>query len=296
MTRDEIIHQRRVRVLEHAAETGNVSFTCRTFGIFRKAFYEWRNAAERYGLEALMPKARRRPQLPNATRTHVLHDLLAIAVAEPTLGCRRLADRLADRGYVVSKTTVQKLLVSHGLGRRHQRVARAAALAALVTGAGRGAGARRLPAHRHRHRHPMGDDPDRAGPRHRRPRLPLHRPGAAPLAPHGLAGAGAWSAQRPGIPPRLPPAPRRPRPAPPGPSPPAARTTTPSASASTAPPSRSAGGRRSTGAASAASASSRPRPTPGCTATTPAGATTATSCAAAPPRQVLDQHNAGRAA
>ena len=134
MTRDEIIYQRRVRVLEHAAETGNVAETCRTFGISRKTFYEWRTVAERYGLDALMPKARRRPQLPNATPTHVLHELLAIAVAEPTLGCRQLADRLADRGYVVSKTTVQKLLVDHDMGRRHQRVARAAALAALVTG------------------------------------------------------------------------------------------------------------------------------------------------------------------
>jgi transposase InsO family protein len=55
-------------------------------------------------------------------------------VAEPSLGCRQLADRLADRGYVVSKTTVQKLLVDHEMGRRHQRVARAAALAAIVHG------------------------------------------------------------------------------------------------------------------------------------------------------------------
>lgn len=134
MTHDQIVYQRRVRVLEHAAASGNVAETCRLFGISRKTFYEWRSVAERYGLEALMPKARRRPQLPNATPTHVLHELLAIAVAEPTIGCRQLADRLADRGYVVSKTTVQKLLVNHDMGRRHQRVARAAALAALVTG------------------------------------------------------------------------------------------------------------------------------------------------------------------
>ena len=134
MTRDQIIYQRRVRVLEHAGETGNVALTCRTFGISRKTFYEWQTLARSYGLEALMPKARRRPQLPNATPTHVLHELLALAVAQPTLGCRQLGDRLADRGYVVSKTTVQKLLVDHGLGRRHQRVARAAALAVLVNG------------------------------------------------------------------------------------------------------------------------------------------------------------------
>ena len=119
------------RVLQHAAETGNVSATCRTFGISRKTFYEWQHVARCYGLEALVPKARRRPQLPNATPTHVIHELLALAVAEPTLGCRQLADRLADRGYVVSKTTVQKHLVEHKLGRRSQRIARAAAIAPL---------------------------------------------------------------------------------------------------------------------------------------------------------------------
>lgn len=63
-----------------------------------KTFYEWRRVADAYGLDALMPKVRRRPQLPNATPTHVVHELLALAVAEPTLGCRQLADRLADRG------------------------------------------------------------------------------------------------------------------------------------------------------------------------------------------------------
>ena len=134
MTRDEIIYQRRVRVLEHAGETGNVSLTCRTFGISRTRFYEWRKLADLYGLEALMPKARRRPQLANATPTHVIHELFALAVTEPTIGCRQLADRLVDRGYVVSKTTVQKHLVDHKMGRRSQRLARAAALAALVGG------------------------------------------------------------------------------------------------------------------------------------------------------------------
>ncbi len=134
MIPSEIIYQRRVRVLEHAGETGNVSLTCRTFGISRTRFYEWRRLADAYGLEALMPKARRRPQLANATPTHVIAELVVMAVAEPTIGCRQLADRLTDRGFVVSKTTVQKHLVEAGLGRRSQRVARAAAVAALTGG------------------------------------------------------------------------------------------------------------------------------------------------------------------
>ena len=132
MTRDQIIYQRRLRVLAHAGATGNVAATCRVFGISRTRFYEWRAVAERYGVEALMPKARRQPQLPNATPTHVLEVLLTLAVLHPTLGCRQFADRLADRGFTVSKTTVNKLLADHGLARRSQRVARAAAVAAAT--------------------------------------------------------------------------------------------------------------------------------------------------------------------
>ena len=108
--------------------------TCRTFGVSRTRFYEWRKLAERYGLEALMPKERRVPQMPNATPTWVVNELLTLAVTEPTIGCRQYADRLDDRGYRISKSTVQAILVRHGLGRRHQRVARAAAITMLTTG------------------------------------------------------------------------------------------------------------------------------------------------------------------
>lgn len=134
MTPSKIIYHRRVRALELAAELGNVAEACRLLGVSRTSFYEWRRLAEQYGLEALMPKERRRPAEPNETPTHVVADLLTLAVVEPTLGCRQYADRLAERGYQVSKTTVQKHLVDHGLGRRSQRVARAAAITAATTG------------------------------------------------------------------------------------------------------------------------------------------------------------------
>lgn len=134
MTPAEIIYQRRVRVLELADELGNITKACGLMGVSRTSYYAWNEVAEQYGLEALMPKDRRRPQLPNATPTHVVAELLSIAVIEPTIGCRQIADRLGDRGYTISKTTVQKILVDHDLGRRSQRVARAAAITALTTG------------------------------------------------------------------------------------------------------------------------------------------------------------------
>ncbi len=66
-------------MLEHAARTGNVSEACRTFGVSRTTFYRWKGTAERCGLEALTPKARRRPQLANATPIHVVAELLTLA-------------------------------------------------------------------------------------------------------------------------------------------------------------------------------------------------------------------------
>lgn len=131
-TSAEIIYHRRSRLLDLDEEPGNISAACRQIGVSRTRYYEWKNVAELYGLEALWPKDRRRPAQPNETPTHVVADLLAVAVVEPTLGCRQLADRLHELGYEIGKTTVQRILVDHGLGRRRQRIARAAAIAALA--------------------------------------------------------------------------------------------------------------------------------------------------------------------
>ncbi len=130
-TSAEIIYQRRVRVLDLAKELGNISEACRQIGVSRTRYYEWNHLAENYGLDALWPKDRRRPNQPNETPTLIVHDLMTIVVIEPTIGCRQYADRLAELSYDISKSTVQRILVAHGLGRRSQRVARAAAIAAL---------------------------------------------------------------------------------------------------------------------------------------------------------------------
>src|SRR6202035_1810143 len=134
VTRAEIIYQRRLAVLDYAHRVRKVAEACRVFGISMTRYYEWKGVADRYGLEALMPKERRAPQMPDATPTHVLEALLTLAVTQPTIGCRQYADRLGDQGFAIAKSTVQKHLVAHGLGRRAQRLARAAAIAAATTG------------------------------------------------------------------------------------------------------------------------------------------------------------------
>lgn len=46
--------RRKLRILTHADSTGNVSFTCRYFGISREAFYRWRKAYETKGEKGLI--------------------------------------------------------------------------------------------------------------------------------------------------------------------------------------------------------------------------------------------------
>jgi transposase InsO family protein len=133
VTPNEIIYHRRVRVMERARVT-NVSEACRTFGVSRTTFYRWQRRVETGGLEALMPKGRRRPAMPNQTPAWVVDELLAEAVVRPTLGARRYADQLCSRGFQISASGVQKILGRHGLGRRRQRVGALAQLTAATTG------------------------------------------------------------------------------------------------------------------------------------------------------------------
>lgn len=133
VTLDEIVYHRRVRVLDHAGQT-SITEACRTFGISRTTYYRWADRAARYGLAALMPKARRSPAMPNATAPEIVEIVLAEAIVRPTLGARRLLEHLAERDVVLSASGVQKILVRHRLGRRAQRVAALAQITAAGTG------------------------------------------------------------------------------------------------------------------------------------------------------------------
>jgi transposase InsO family protein len=133
VTPAEIIYQRRVRVMEHAART-SVSEACRVFGVSRTTYYRWKAVSDAYGLAALMPKTRRAPAMPNQTPSWVVDELLAEAIVRPTLGARRYADALAARGFVISASGVQKILHRHGLGLRRQRVGALAQVTAATNG------------------------------------------------------------------------------------------------------------------------------------------------------------------
>lgn len=134
MTHEDIVYLRRKRVIEYAAQIGNVSEACRVFGVSRKTYYEWIAKAEKYGLSALLPKQRRRPHQPNAMSAEEVSIILAEAIARPTLGARALLRHLAERGVHRSASGVAKVLHRHNLGTARQRVAALASLTAANDG------------------------------------------------------------------------------------------------------------------------------------------------------------------
>lgn len=134
MTHDDIVYDRRVRLINYAAEIGNVTEACRIFGVSRKTYYEWLKKAEAYGLSALLPRERRRPHQPNAMTTEEVAIILAEAVSRPTLGPKGLLRHLAERGVHRSASGVANVLRRHNLGTAKDRVIALASLTAAETG------------------------------------------------------------------------------------------------------------------------------------------------------------------
>lgn len=134
MTHEDIVYDRRVRLINYAAKINNVAEACRVFGVSRKTYYEWLKRAEQYGLSALLPKERRTPHQPNAMSSEEVSVILAEAVARPTLGPRSLLRHLTSRGVHRSASGVAKVLRRHNLGTARQRVAALASLTAVETG------------------------------------------------------------------------------------------------------------------------------------------------------------------
>ena len=134
MTHEDIVYDRRVRLIEHAAKIGNISEACRVFGVSRKSYYEWVAKAEQYGLSALLPRDRRTPHQPNAMTSEEVAIILSEAITRPTLGPRSLLRHLRERGVDRSASGVAKVLRRHHLGTAKQRVIALASLTATETG------------------------------------------------------------------------------------------------------------------------------------------------------------------
>lgn len=123
MTLADSIHAQRLRVLSEAARSGNVSATCRRYGVSRTVFYRLRRRFEQYGPDAVHPK-RTQARRGRPSRLSVIEErqIVAVALAWPTRGPQWVSDELARHGLVVAASTVWRALRRVGLGMRRARL------------------------------------------------------------------------------------------------------------------------------------------------------------------------------
>jgi transposase len=132
MTKDDVLFGYRQQLFAEAART-SVTAACRTFRVHRSTYYAWKRQVDRHGLEALRPRERRRPKMPNQLSKMVEERILAFSIAHPGLGPKRVASELRRPkwgGIVVSPNGVWKVLCRHGLSTRAKRFGLVAGYAA----------------------------------------------------------------------------------------------------------------------------------------------------------------------
>ena len=121
MSHDDVLFGFRLRLFSLAGEIG-VRPACRAMGVHHSTYYRWKRRVDRWGLEALRVRERRRPRMPNELGPHLEQRILAFSLAHPGFGPARISAELAREkwgGLRISPNGVWRALRRHGLNTRH---------------------------------------------------------------------------------------------------------------------------------------------------------------------------------
>jgi transposase InsO family protein len=125
MSHDDVLFGYRLRLFTLAAEIG-VRRGCRRMGVHHSTYYRWKAKVDRWGLEALRIRERRRPRMPNQIGPHLEQRVIAFSLGHPGFGARRIAAELRREkwgGIRISEHGVWRVLCRYGLNTRCKRLA-----------------------------------------------------------------------------------------------------------------------------------------------------------------------------
>jgi transposase InsO family protein len=112
----------KVGLLNLAEELQNVSKACKVMGFSRDTFYRYKEAAESGGVEALIDKTRRKPNVKNRVDPQIEDAVVRYAVDEPAHGQTRASNELRKRGVFVSPAGVRSIWLRHDLAKFRDRL------------------------------------------------------------------------------------------------------------------------------------------------------------------------------
>lgn len=117
MTPEQREINRRQRILEHGESSGNVSFTCRYFGIGQATFYRWKRRYDEEGLDGLERKRPVGKRWPNQLSDEIVEKILHLR-RKYHLGPQRIQWYMERyHGMKVSGSSISRTLVRNGLRR-----------------------------------------------------------------------------------------------------------------------------------------------------------------------------------
>jgi transposase InsO family protein len=111
---DKIIRNK-LGLLNLAEELGNVSKACQIMGFSRDTFYRYKELVEEGGIENLIEKTRRKPNLRNRTDERTEQAVVAMAYEFPAFGQVRASNELRKQGVAISPAGVRLVLQRHDL-------------------------------------------------------------------------------------------------------------------------------------------------------------------------------------
>lgn len=123
MTINDKIIRNKVGLLNLAQELGNVSKACHVMGFSRDTFYRYKSAVEEGGLEALIDKSRKGPNLRNRVDPCVEERVLALSLENPALGQQRVSNQMREEGLPVSAAGVRSVWLRNNLQTMKLRLA-----------------------------------------------------------------------------------------------------------------------------------------------------------------------------
>jgi transposase InsO family protein len=116
------IIKNKVGLLNLAQELGNISKACKIMGFSRDTFYRYQNAVDEGGVDALLNKSKRGPNIKNRVEPVTEEAVVRIAIDEPAWGQTRVSNELRKEGLSVSPAGVRNIWLRHGLENMKKRL------------------------------------------------------------------------------------------------------------------------------------------------------------------------------
>lgn len=112
---NEKVIKNKVGLLNLAEELKNISRACKLMGFSRETFYRYQRAVQEGGVESLIEKTRRKPNLKNRVDESLEKSVLDYALSFPAYGPVRVSNELRKIGVFISSGGVRSIWVRHDL-------------------------------------------------------------------------------------------------------------------------------------------------------------------------------------